>query len=256
MTSMETEKEKKPLDMAMEVAMPHLDDLEFEHSMVRQKSIEEQITAKIQNLHREYTASVQAKAKWIAPNTPVKNPLSEHDLRAAFDRFDVDKNEKIDDSKLKLALNETGLYAETVDELIAEIETKNVGVVDFEEFNVVAGHSWLMKAFQKTLAQSIQSNLRSITSERDTSPSSSSAELEEREPFAMGSLADDDEKEDGLLSRIDELQRKNECLRAKIKSMEGGSAWVSVRRLLALWSFVPIGITADGLVYDITLLPL
>ena len=117
----------------------------------------------------------------------------------------------IDHTELKKVLDEMGEHfsIESVDELIAEIDTNQDGVVDFEEFKVMVEQSWFINTFQNRMARNIRNDHLRVMSQIEA--------LSEVDEVADGDSTDDEEKEnDFLLLSIDQLRKENEDLKEKI----------------------------------------
>ena len=133
----------------------------------------------------------------------------------------------IDDQELKHVLDEMGqhLSIETVDELIAEVDTNKDGVVDFGEFKVMVGQSWYINTFQNKLAENIQNNHLRVMSQIQSLP-----EMDGRASIAEYVFSDMDQEEklydrdDDLLQSIDALKQENADLKHKMDTLRGGTA--------------------------------
>eukprot|EP00298_Acanthocystis_sp_HF-20_P018861 c22044_g4_i1.p1 GENE.c22044_g4_i1~~c22044_g4_i1.p1 ORF type:complete len:156 (-),score=65.86 c22044_g4_i1:166-633(-) len=67
----------------------------------------------------------------------------EEDMRDAFDAFDVDKSGSISAEEISRKLNEIGISVsyEEVQAIMAEVDTDNSGMVDFEEFKQMMAYT-------------------------------------------------------------------------------------------------------------------
>ena len=113
---------------------------------------ENEMFDRIQTLRVQLSDAQEEERRWTMQmdSNMSKAGMTEQEMRAVFDSFDVDGGGSIDELELKRALNKMGqnLTEKELSDLFFQFDKDDSGDIDFEELKVMFESSWFINAWQ------------------------------------------------------------------------------------------------------------
>ena len=161
---------------------------------------EDEMFDRIQTLRVQLSDAQEEERRWTMQmdSNVSKAGMTEQEMRAVFDSFDVDGGGSIDELELKEALNKMGqnLTEKELSDLFFQFDKDGSGDIDFEEFKVMIESSWFINAWQSKLAKKLNHMLSmDLTNDPDFDLEDVLDEEEETSP--MKTITQDERDEAG-----------------------------------------------------------